>query len=81
MKCAYIVGQGEMVVDGKEVKYPIHKLIIQNKRGEEIEIKLDKLNRRLITYLFKVEDTNTMVEDENGVQCKLYNLVEVDNND
>lgn len=77
MKCAYIVGKGEMQVDGKTVNYPVHKLIIQNKKGEEMELKLDKINRKLIGYMFDLTDTNTMVEDENGVQCKLYKVSEI----
>lgn len=75
-KIAYIVGTGSMEVDGKQINYPVHKLLIANKRGDELEVKLDKLNRKLLTYVFDLKDTGTMVQDENGVQCKMYNLVD-----
>lgn len=75
-KLAYIVGTGSMEVDGKLINYPVHKLLIANKRGDELEVKLDKVNRKLITYIFEMKDTNTMVEDENGVQCKMFNLID-----
>lgn len=80
-KIAYIVGTGSMEVDGKQINYPVHKLLIANKRGDELEIKLDKINRKLLTYVFDLKDTGTMVQDENGVQCKMYNLTDNTQND
>lgn len=80
-KIAYIVGNGSMEVDGKQISYPVHKLLIANKKGDELEVKLDKINRKLLTYVFDVKDTGQMVQDENGVQCKMYNLVDNTNDE
>lgn len=59
--------------EGKTTTYPVEKLVISN--GEsDVEIKLDKIAKKLIPYLFSVTDTGVKTEDENGVECKLFRL-------
>lgn len=77
MRIFYIQGTGHIIADGKDTPYPINKLVLANeKTGNTLEIKLDKLNRKLLTALFTANATGTMYEDENGVQCQIIELGE-----
>ena len=76
MRVYLINGEGTFTGDdGQITKYAVNKLVLANsKTGQEIEVKLDKLNRRLLPALFKVTPTDTMTQDFNGVQCKVLEL-------
>lgn len=79
MKLYQIIGQGSFTSsDGSIVKYEVNKLLLQTQRGS-IEIKIDKLNKRLLPFLFEQVPTDQMVEDTNGVQCTLFELEPLDN--
>lgn len=73
-KVYLIKGQGTFTDnEGKTVKYPVEKLILSN--GEDqVEIKIDKITKKLIPHLFSVTDSGILTEDENGVECVLYNI-------
>lgn len=71
-KIAYVSGTGTFTDDkGNLVKYPIHLLVVTNGQ-DELEIKLDKLNNKLIQFMFDLEKDDAMYETDNGVQCDLY---------
>lgn len=77
MRIFYIQGTGHIIADGKDTPYSINKLVLANeKTGNDIEIKLDKVNKKLLPALFTVSPTGTMYEDENGVQCQIIELGE-----
>ena len=66
-------GKGVMSIDGKDIQYPINKLLVSN--GQDVvEIKLDKMARRLLTYLFDYHELDYKYEDDNGVQCDVFEL-------
>lgn len=77
MRVFYIQGQGHFSNDGQDSVYQVNKLVLCNeKTGNTLELKLDKINRKLLTYLFKATSDGTMYEDENGVQCNVIELGE-----
>lgn len=77
MRVFYIQGTGHIIADGKDSPYPINKLVLANeKTGNDIEIKLDKVNKKLLPALFKATASGAMYEDENGVQCQIIELGE-----
>lgn len=77
MRVFYIQGTGHIIADGKDSPYPINKLVLANsKTGVTLEIKLDKLNKKLLPALFKVTPTDTKYQDDNGVQCDILELGE-----
>lgn len=78
MRVYLIQGEGTFTSDdGQMRKYAVNKLILANsKNGQEIEFKLDSVNRRLLPVLFKVTPTDTMTQDINGVQCNILEIEE-----
>lgn len=62
--------------DGNTITYPIEKLVLANDAGEKVEIKLDKMTKRLIPYLFKVVKSGELVQDDNYNELELYYLEE-----
>lgn len=66
-------GYGKFEKDGKDIEYPIRKLIVTNEEKQSVEIKLDKTEYRILSYLFDFKDSG-VTEDENGVQCSLFLL-------
>lgn len=82
-KVYQIQGYGEFYDNnGNLQKYPINKLVLSN--GEDtLEFKLDKVQKRILPYMFDLVKTDIKTEDDNGVECDLYELkdrgsVEVD---
>lgn len=72
-----IKGKGEFTDnEGKTVYYPINKLVLENKRGNTLEIKLDKINKKLIENMFCLEKDGSMTQDDNGFECDVYTLQE-----
>lgn len=79
MRLFLIKGNGTFTDEtGVSRKYPINKLVLCNERHQEMEIKLDKNCRRFLTYLFNLIPQDTKYEDENGVQCDVFELAEID---
>lgn len=77
MRAFIITGHGTMTRDDQTTTYPIYRLVLANsKTGQQLEFKVDKINRRLLPALFKLVDTDTMTEDINGVQCKVLEIEE-----
>lgn len=77
MRIFYIQGTGHIIADGKDSTYPINKLVLANgKTGNTLEIKLDKLNKKLLPALFVATPTDTKYQDDNGVQCDIFELGE-----
>lgn len=75
MRAFIIQGHGTMERDGNTSTYPIYRLVLANsKTGQQLEFKVDKINRRLLPALFKVVSTDTMTEDINGVQCNVLEI-------
>lgn len=52
--------------NGNEVVYPINKLVLQNEAGDTVSFKTDKISRILLPYLFDIEETDTLIEDDAG---------------
>lgn len=78
MRVYLIQGEGTFTGDdGQMRKYAVNKLILANsKTGQEIEFKIDKVNRRLLPALFNVTPTDSMTQDINGVQCNIFEIEE-----
>lgn len=66
-------GKGVMSVDGKDIQYPINKLLVSNGK-DVVEVKLDKMARRLLPYLFDYHQLDYKYEDDNGVQCDVFEI-------
>ena len=62
--------------EGKEVIYPISKLVLANSQGDSLEIKMDKTTKRLLPYIFKIVPSNELTEDEAGNQVEIHYLKE-----
>lgn len=76
-KLALLTGKGKMEREGSEIIYPIYRLrITTDDCMHEIDVKLDKVARRIIPYMFAVVDTEQYVEDDMGNKLKLYGLKE-----
>ena len=74
MNICYITGVGTFTNENGQQKYQVHKLRIYNKSGQDIEVKLDKTARRILGFMFDFQELEEMTEDENGVQCTMYQL-------
>lgn len=62
--------------EGKEVVYPINKLVLANEFGDSVEIKIDKITKKLLQYVFKIVPSNELTEDESGNQVEIHYLKE-----
>lgn len=76
MRLFYIQGTGKIYEGDKITPYPVNKLVLQNKKGDEVEIKLDKTVKRILPYMFNVVPDGSKTEDENGVECEVFTLNE-----
>lgn len=77
MRLIYIQGTGHIISGDKDTPYPVNKLVLFNeKTGNNIEVKLDKLNKKLLPALFNLSDTGTKFHDENGVECSIWEFQE-----
>lgn len=77
MKLFYIQGTGKIYgEDGKITPYPVNKLVLQNKKGDETEIKIDKITKKVLPYMFNIVPDGSHTEDENGVECEVFTLNE-----
>ena len=70
-----IKGQGTLTQDDKTTTYPIFRLVLANsKNGNTVEVKMDKFSKKLLPALFNITPTGEMYEDDNGVQCQVFEL-------
>ena len=76
-KVAIIKGTGSFSGD-VEVHYPIYKLVLFNKQGNSLEIKLDKLTKKMLPFMFNLVENESDFEDDNGNVCKLYTMEEIE---
>lgn len=74
MNICYITGVGKFINENGEQKYQVHKLRIYNEAGQDVELKLDKTSRRILGFMFDFQELEELTEDENGVQCTIYQL-------
>lgn len=80
MQIFQIKGNGHFTSnEGKEVSYPINKLVVQNSRGDSLEFKLDKTQKMLLPYLFNQKPSGTLTEDEAGNEVEVIYLTDIDN--
>lgn len=64
-----ISGKGSFTDDkGNTNHYLVHKLVLGN-QGNTVEIKVDKMNWKLLNMGFGLVKTGEVYEDENGVPC------------
>ena len=61
-----VEGKGEFTDnEGKTITYPIRKLVVSQGQSE-IEIKIDKINWKLLTMCFSLYKDGSKYQDENG---------------
>ena len=77
MRVFYIKGKNLFTDnEGKSVEYQINKLVLGNEQGNTIEIKLDKMTKKLLPFMFYLSPTDERYVDETGAECEVYRLSE-----
>lgn len=71
-----VEGKGEFTDnEGKTIIYPIRKLVV-SQRQAQVEIKIDKLNWKLLTMCFSLYKDGSMYEDDAGNKLDVINFDE-----